>query len=205
LADNIKESLSALMDGEASEIEVHRLLRQVEKDAGLKSNWLAYQQIRSVIGKEQRISSQAHLELNHRIKAEIEAEPPYVDKPVREQRLPARILKPVGGLAVAATLVAAIFLGVQTTQLVDSEATPSSQDSIAVAAQTEPESPVPPQLIDSSRKTTLASNNSESFGDESELRELDEEKKKRLRAYLMRHDRLSKMNPYARVSTNKKK
>ena len=124
MADNTKESLSAWLDGEASEIEVHRLLRQVELDAGLKSNWVAYQQIRSVIRQEQRLSAHEHLQLNLRIKAAIEAEPPFADEFGKEQGSKAvKLYKPVAGLAVAASLVAAIFLGVQSTQLVDSGTT----------------------------------------------------------------------------------
>ena len=103
----------------------------------------------------------------------------------------------------AASLVAAIFMGVQTTQLVDSD-TPI-QDSNDVAAQTSGKSPTLPFTVaDSSPQTPLPNLDSEPFGDESELRELDEEKKKLLRAYLNRHDRLSK-NPYARFTTNKNK
>lgn len=203
MADNIKESLSAWLDGEASEIEVHRLLRQVDEDASLKSNWLAYQQIRSVIRQEQQLSTLEHQQLNHRIKAAVAAEPPYVDETASGRYATVKLLKPVVGLAVAASLVAAIFLGVQTTQLVSGA---SNQGPLDVAAQTVAESPVAATVLnDSNRQTTLASNDREPFGDESELRELDEEKKKFFRAYAMRHTRLSKMNPYGRVSTNKQK
>lgn len=203
MADNTKESLSAWLDGEASEIEVHRLLRQVDEDASLKSNWLAYQQIRSVIRQEQQLSTLEHQQLNHRIKAAVAAEPPYVDETASGRYATVKLLKPVAGLAVAASLVAAIFLGVQTTQLVSGA---SNQDPLDVAAQTVAESPVAATVLnDSNRQTTLASNDREPFGDESELRELDEEKKKFFRAYAMRHTRLSKMNPYGRVSNNKQK
>lgn len=212
MVDNIKESLSALIDQEASEIEVHRLLRSVERDASLKTSWLRYQQIRSVIRQEQRLPIEAHLELNQRINAVIEAESPFADETGRKQRYAAvKLLKPVGGLAVAASLVAAIFMGFQTTQLVDSGA----QQPIDIAtgpaepAQTVADAAIFSELADTPLNTTFASNGSD---DEFELRELDEEKKKRLRAYLMRHDRLlmrhdrlSKMNPYARVSNTKKK
>lgn len=222
MADNIKESLSALMDGEASELELHRLLRMVEQDASLKSSWLSYQQIRSVIRQEQRLSTEAHLALNKRILTVIEAEPPFADEIPRNRRhATLKLLKPVGGLAVAASLLAAIFLGVQTTQLVDSG--PANQDSADIAAQTEAVRTGPAQTI--AMKTTtdqgvaatavssaradssleFASSDSEPSAQESELRELDEENMKRFRAYIMRHDRLSKINPYARVSNTKKK
>ena len=34
-----KESLSALIDGEASEIEVHRLVREFDSDSSLATSW----------------------------------------------------------------------------------------------------------------------------------------------------------------------
>ncbi|HJN50101.1 MAG: sigma-E factor negative regulatory protein [Pseudomonadales bacterium] len=202
MADNTKESLSAWLDGEASEIEVHRLLRQVELDAGLKSNWVAYQQIRSVIRQEQRLSAHEHLQLNLRIKAAIEAEPPFADEFGKEQGSKAvKLYKPVAGLAVAASLVAAIFLGVQSTQLVDSGTTNGEGPDMAAVSKPPVADATP---SDSSVQTRIASNDGEPFGDESELRELDEEKKKLFRTYVMRHDRLSKMKPYVRANNRQK-
>ena len=211
VADNVKQSLSAWLDGEASEIEVHRLLRQVEQDAGLKNDWLAYQQIRSVIRQEQQFSTRAHLELHDRIKAAIEAEPPFVDEiGMQQHSAAAKLYKPVAGLAVAASLVAAIFLGVQTTQMADSGT--SDQGSPELTAQAPEITAQSPEFVaqaprlaaQTDAELTPAGNDSEPFGDESELRELDEDGKKFFRTYVMRHDRLSKMNPYARVSNKQK-
>ena len=85
MTDTNKESLSALIDGEASEIEVHKLLRHVksiEGEAGsispetedLHRSWARYQEIRSVIGPagskadgHSRMVASQHLALRLRI------------------------------------------------------------------------------------------------------------------------------------------
>ncbi len=43
MTDNLRESISALMDNEASEIEVHRVLKEIESDAAIRSTWQRYQ------------------------------------------------------------------------------------------------------------------------------------------------------------------
>ena len=47
------ESLSALMDGEAQELELRRLLRQLPDDPNLRARWARYQLASSVIRKQQ--------------------------------------------------------------------------------------------------------------------------------------------------------
>ena len=41
-----KESLSALIDGEANEIEIHRFVREFGRDESITQSWSIYQQIR---------------------------------------------------------------------------------------------------------------------------------------------------------------
>lgn len=47
------EALSALMDGEAQELELRRLLRQLPNDPELRARWARYQLASSVIRKQQ--------------------------------------------------------------------------------------------------------------------------------------------------------
>ena len=42
-----KESLSALIDGEASEIEIHKFVREFKHDDGITTSWAIYQHIRA--------------------------------------------------------------------------------------------------------------------------------------------------------------
>lgn len=50
--DRMKESLSALVDGEADELEIRRILNQTENDDELKEQWGRYQLIGSIMRGE---------------------------------------------------------------------------------------------------------------------------------------------------------
>lgn len=50
--DRMKESLSALVDGEADELEIRRVLNQSEHDDNLREQWGRYQLIGSVMRGE---------------------------------------------------------------------------------------------------------------------------------------------------------
>ena len=47
----LQESLSALMDNEADELEVRRVLQAAEQDPALRSTWSRYQVARAVMHK----------------------------------------------------------------------------------------------------------------------------------------------------------
>ena len=47
--DTKRESLSAFIDGEASEIELHRLVREFLSDESLTSSWATYQHVGSTL------------------------------------------------------------------------------------------------------------------------------------------------------------
>ena len=119
MTDTKKESLSALIDGEASEIEVHRLVREYGDDASLRSSWATFQQVRSVVRNDcAGLTPAQHIELHQRISAAIETEELYdsgpLAVPARSKRMPAV----AASVAVAASLVVAVFVGVnqQTTE-----------------------------------------------------------------------------------------
>ena len=135
MTDTNKESLSALIDGEASEIEVHKLLRHVksiEGEAGsispetedLHRSWARYQEIRSVIGPagsradgHSRMAASQHLALRLRISEAIEAEETHKLEGVSSlvgltpRTAMVKYRAPAAGLAIAASLVVAIFVG----------------------------------------------------------------------------------------------
>ncbi len=73
-----KESLSALVDGEASEIEIHRLVREFKSDDTLVPSWIVYQQIRSVVRAERSsLGSRKQRQLFGRISQAIQIEDQY--------------------------------------------------------------------------------------------------------------------------------
>ena len=168
-----KESLSALIDGEASEIEVHRLVREFDSDSSLATSWSIYQEVRSTLHRDGLARGSAgmgiekHRLLFTRISEAVAAEENLQVLP--DSRLKSRPV--VGGsLAVAACLVIAVFVGIQQ----------ADQDSVQRVAET----------VDEPVEVMTVANE----GQTAELVELDEEKQRQLRAYLNQHDRMSRMN-----------
>ncbi len=110
------ESLSALMDSEAEELEVRRLLRQVESDGEVRARWCRYHTARVVMQKGQ--SHYAHIDISAKVCEQIEKEAPHAAVAgVVEKLKPGRAAfnaKPLAGLAVAASVTAMVFFGVQT-------------------------------------------------------------------------------------------
>ena len=189
MTDHLKQSISALLDDEASEIEVHRLLREFGDDSDLKVSWIRYQQIRAVSQGHHHLSESQHVSLHTRISEAIQAEESHelgtIQRPGWQRQ--------VAGFAVAASLVAAVLVGVNLNQpgnlaapgLVDVQS-PAVINAQTVSFGADDDSYEPATDIAFSE-------------DELELRELDEVKQQQLREYLMRHDRMSRLNNNTRT------
>ena len=182
--DTKRESLSALIDGEASEIEVHRLVREFRSDESLTSSWAIYQQIRSTLRADSAsVSIEHHQQLFTRITDAIESEDSH-SREIRKSASPRTII--AGSLALAASMVVAIFIGIQE---------PSESQPLANAGAQTPSM----GTVSSNQSPILdvqtVANQSDVQPRTSELVELDEEKQRRLRAYLNQHDQMSRMNP----------
>lgn len=191
MTDNLRESLSALIDNEASEIEVHRLLRQLESDDGLRPSWINFQQVRAIVRGEKVISSSLHFALNARIREAIDSEESHGGSQSLTSSSPRKYYAPVAGLAVAASLVVAVLVGFNV-----------GQENTAVTGKGQ-------NLVDSGRarvidtEPVVAGPDQQEFMsatfDSGELRELDDERQRQLRAYLNEHDRMARMNPNVRT------
>lgn len=120
----LAESLSALMDNQASELELQRLLKALDADAELRSTWSRYQ-IASA-GLKGDIPVLASSDFASRVSAAIEAEETYsapaISKDVSDQTyvagsnvvaMPLRWWQQAGRVAVAASVAGAVILGVQ--------------------------------------------------------------------------------------------
>ena len=182
--DTKRESLSALIDGEASEIEVHRLVREFRSDESLTSSWAIYQQIRSTLRADSAsVSIEHHQQLFTRITDAIESEDSH-SREIQKSASPRTII--AGSLALAASMVVAIFIGIQE---------PSESQPLANAGAQTPSM----GTVSSNQSPILdvqtVANQSDVQPRTSELVELDEEKQRRLRAYLNQHDQMSRMNP----------
>ena len=227
MTDTNKESLSALIDGEASEIEVHKLLRHVksiEGEAGsispetedLHRSWARYQEIRSVIGPagsradgHSRMAASQHLALRLRISEAIDAEDTHKLEGVSSlvgltpRTAMAKYRAPVAGLAIAASLVVAIFVG-----LSPLEQETGNVDAIATIDASADQQPVSVQTVSTTRSTAevntleqqlLSSGDDGMLVDDLELKELNEEQRRQMRAYLQLHDRMTRTKPNRRT------
>ena len=203
MADNIRESLSALVDGEASEIELHRLLREIGQDDLYKS-WAAYQQVRSVMGNHPIYSAQQHLELSRQISAAVEAETDFVvdTSPLVKNN---RYIKPLGGLAIAASITLAAFVGFN--QLGTEQTSPTGQPTVATTTESVdlPSAGVETDVKADASVQLAADSQGLDPAIESYLRELPPEKLNSLRSQLLRYDRQMATQPQTRTVIHKDK
>jgi sigma-E factor negative regulatory protein RseA len=205
-----KESLSALLDGEASEIEVHRLVREYRSDESLSTSWASYQQIRTTLsqssqtGPEIRLDIEFHQTLFSRISDAVEEEASHTgtDSFAPQRISGRRRAAAFGGMAVAASLVIAVFVGVQQNSESDGlplAALPTEASNGAAAPRdgftadgfsndtfslTGNAAPIAVQTVANLADSDVMP----------ELVELDEEKQRRLMDYLNQHDQMSRMN-----------
>jgi len=98
----LQESLSAVMDNEADELELRRVLSAIE-DADTRATWSRYQIARAAMHKELLLP---HLDISAAVAAGIA----YEVSPLKAGRGPWRTL---GRLAVAASVTVAVLAGVR--------------------------------------------------------------------------------------------
>lgn len=102
---SLQESLSALMDNEADELEIRRVLQSSESDSTLRSTWERYQLARAIMHKE---PWQSRIDLSAGIAAMIADEP----APVMAEPKSPRAWQNLSRLAVAASVTVAVLVGV---------------------------------------------------------------------------------------------
>lgn len=114
MTDRNKESLSALMDGEADELEVRRILNQLDKDDELRENWKNYHLMGSLMREESFDSIDLTLGINNALDGIDTLSDSGTHK--TNQEAPAQSAswyKPLTSVAVAASVTLAVLLGVQ--------------------------------------------------------------------------------------------
>ena len=205
VTEQAKESISVLMDEEISEIELHRLLRQFGEDSSLKESWISYQQMRAVMRREYLLSIHRHVELHNRISAAIESDE-TVFTPSSGSRKPLQWRKPAAGFAVAASIVAAVLVGFNSTRQPSLQAS-SAQESSAQQSSIQ-QSSIQQSSIQQSSVSVVQETGSApvqpAFLADSELHELDPDRQRRLRQYLNQHERNVRMNSNTRTVTYKR-
>lgn len=106
MTEQLRESLSALMDDEANELELERILSRIGDDSELRNTWVRYHAVRTVA---QGLPPQAlGWDISSGVRAAID-EQPNSTTPGRWQRM----LRPLGGFAVAASVAATVVVGGQ--------------------------------------------------------------------------------------------
>jgi len=104
MSEQLRESLSALMDGEASAFEVRRLLDEMERAAELRETWVRWQRVSATL---QAGSAASRTDLADRVWASLdggEAGSAPAAKPPRHRQRSARRLAAWAGAAAAAVL-----------------------------------------------------------------------------------------------------
>ncbi len=105
MSEQLREGLSALVDGETDEQEAARLLDRITRDAELKAAWERYHLVSDVLRNDLPLVSGE--DLVERVRRSVETEPVMF----RPRRPRAVALKPVAGFALAASVAVVAVLG----------------------------------------------------------------------------------------------
>jgi sigma-E factor negative regulatory protein RseA len=111
--EQIRESLSALMDGEANELEIERVLKHADAET-LRSTWMRYHLVRHTL-REGGVAY-ADIDVSAGVMAVLSGEPGIAIKPVARWK---QFLQPAASFAVAASVFAAVLVGSQFYGLLD--------------------------------------------------------------------------------------
>lgn len=107
MSDSLRESISALVDDEAQELELHRVLAGMDNDGELRSTWKRYQA--ASFSMKRQVDGRFDLDISGRVAAAI-AEEPAIS--VAKPRL-TRLFNPVLSMAVAASAAFLVIFAVQ--------------------------------------------------------------------------------------------
>lgn len=108
MSEQIREQMSALLDGELPVAEQRLLLERLGRDAGLRGRLSRYQLISDAV--HQTLPPHIDLGLADRVMAALESQPAYHPSAAAWA---ARAAKPLAGLAVAASVAVVAVLAVQ--------------------------------------------------------------------------------------------
>lgn len=120
MSDRSKESLSALMDGEADELEVRRVLNQLDNDEELRDSWKNYHLMGSLMRDESFDSIDLTQGINKALDGVVETG--TLDADVASgsfdhgETIKAAWYKPLTSVAVAASVTLAVLLGIQSVE-----------------------------------------------------------------------------------------
>jgi len=105
MTEQLRESLSALMDDEANELELQRLLGQLAEDEGLRQTWVRYNLARSVMSGQP--VGRLNIDISQQVNAAIAADT------VPALGMWQRMIRPLASVAVAASVMTVVVFGGQ--------------------------------------------------------------------------------------------
>jgi negative regulator of sigma E activity len=111
----LNEALSALMDGEADELEVRRVLREVPAQPELAAAWKRYHAVRASLQQEMHLNPR--VDLLQGVQARLAAENTHQGR--LSGLLRSRIVRYAGQGAIAASVAAAALMGVSVLEVAD--------------------------------------------------------------------------------------
>lgn len=185
----VRESLSALMDDELSELELQRLLKQPVSEEALAA-MRRYQAVHAVLAGQGAL---AKLDVRAGVAAALEAEPPLAHPELQNSSaIPTVTLRRqlFGGVAVAASVAFAVIFSAQ---LMREQPPVASPPALAQAASGPASSAVAPALVSVPRDTALVASDGVPLRgaplDVTPVTEqtMSDEHLRRLNSYLMRH------------------
>lgn len=209
---NIKEELSAWLDNEATEIEIHRVLRTVEEDPEARRAIVGMQAVGGVARGDRLLPLASQVALADRIRAAVELEPAHGHEKGHErghegasvpQRYWPQSAMGLTGLAASLALAVAVVFGVMWGA--------DEQPQIAEAAPAvAPAVPVVPVATDAVLPAVQSAAGlvaqdagvppiNAAVADQGELRDLSPARLQHLRDQLLEHERRSRLNPNVRT------
>lgn len=202
LNETMRESLSAMMDGEASELELRQLVRASEDEA-VREAWSRMHLARNLMRSDSTVIAPAGL--GDSILAALD-----------QEALPARSwgarLGPLGGLAVAATVAAVTVFGVRGVDLLNGVESQGEAVTVQTVADAEPAGTVyQPGLFRGERDRAAYAQAAPLTGvdvtDTAEISPGLVAAQQRLQEHMLRHAEFSSLNsgrgmmPFARVAS----
>ena len=116
MKDKIREQISALMDGELSDMERPLLLKQMENDPSLRADWERYHLIRDALKGQ---SSGFMGGFSDRVSKSLDDEP-VISSTRSKKRFPTSIARYVAGIGIAASVATvAVLIALPDSPLVD--------------------------------------------------------------------------------------
>ena len=124
MSERMRESLSALLDGEANELELQRVLSEIGDDSELRQTWVRYNAVHSACSGQE--VGNLSFDISQSVREAVAAEGSS-----QSATNLGRLLKPFASFAVAASVAAVVVVGGQQIAQVGDGGSLSPQTSFA--------------------------------------------------------------------------